>query len=305
MTLHRALADMLRAAREAGRPSFSACSPQQARELLATSCAVLGVGPNVGPVRDLDIPTRGSAIRARLFEPTKPSAGLIVYVHGGGWVLGTFDDYDALSRSLVTRTNCSLLLLDYRLAPEHPFPAGLEDVEDGLDWAAAHRKDLVGSECCLVVAGDSAGGNLATVALAGRTAGDVALQILFYPVVDCDTSTPSYNLPVDNLFLSREDMHWFFRHYASPDLWSSPRISPIRAKSLANLPPTWIATAEYDVLRDEAEAYARRLMAEGVRVWLRRFDGMSHGFVRMMNVVEDAHRAYDDVARVIAERCAS
>jgi acetyl esterase len=100
-------------------------------------------------------------------------------------------------------------------------------------------------------------------------------------------------------------MKWFFRHYAPSDLWPDPRISPLRAPSLAGMPPAWIATAEYDVLRDEAEAYGRRLEAEGVKVWLRRFDGMGHGFVRMMNLVEDANSAFDDVARVIAERCAS
>lgn len=305
MTLHQSLAGMLKAAREAGRPSFSTCSPQQARDLLAASCAALGAGPEVGPIRDLEIPTRGAPVRGRLFQPRTQAAGLIVYIHGGGWVLGAMSDFDALSRSLVARTNCALLLVDYRLAPEHPFPAGLEDVEDAIDWAAAHTTELVGFECCLIVAGDSAGGNLATAALAGRKTDDVALQILFYPVVDCDTTTPSYDLPNDELFLSREDMLWFFRHYAPPDLWPDPRISPLRARSLRGMPPAWIATAEYDVLRDEAEAYAERLEADGVRVWLRRFDGMGHGFVRMMNIVDDAHSAFDAVARVIKERCAS
>jgi acetyl esterase len=305
MTLHRTLAGMLKAAREAGRPPFATCSPQQARDLLAASCAALGVGPEVGPIRDLEVPTRGAPIRARLYQPQTQPVGMIVYIHGGGWVLGTMDDFDALSRSIVARTNCALLLIDYRLAPEHPFPAGLEDVQDAIDWAAAHRNELVGSECCIIAAGDSAGANLATVALAGRSRKDVALQVLFYPVVDCDTNTPSYGLPRDDLFLSREDMQWFFRHYAPSDLWPDPRISPLRAPSLAGMPPAWIATAEYDVLRDEAEAYGRRLEAEGVKVWLRRFDGMGHGFVRMMNLVEDANSAFDDVARVIAERCAS
>jgi acetyl esterase len=304
MTLHQSLAGMLKAAREAGRPPFATCSPQQARDLLAASCAALGIGPDVGPIRDLEIPTRSAPIRARLYQPKTPSAGLIVYVHGGGWVLGTIDDFDALSRSLVAQTNCALLLVDYRLAPEHPFPAGLEDVEDAIDWAAAHRQDLVASKCCLVVAGDSAGANLATVALAGKHRADVVLQVLFYPVVDCDTTTPSYSLPEDELFLSRADMQWFFQHYAPADRWPEPRISPLRAPSLEGMPPTWIATAEYDVLRDEAEAYGRRLEADGVKVWLRRFDGMGHGFVRMMNIVDDAHSAFDDVAQVIAERCA-
>ena len=311
MTLDPALGSLLQAARRAGRPPFSACSPGQARDAFNASCAGLGAGPGVGQVRDLDIPTRGGAVRGRLLRPPGPTnapgntspTGLIVYVHGGGWVVGTLDGFDALARSLVARTGCALLLIDYRLAPEHPFPAGLEDVEDAIAWAVAHRSDFIEPGRPLVVAGDSAGANLATVALAGgRAAGwtwGVALQVLFYPVADCDTATPSYGLPEETLFLTPADMLWFFRHYAPSELWPDPRISPLRAPDLADMPPAWIATAEYDVLRDEAEAYARRLEADGVAVRVRRFGGMGHGFVRMMNHVADAHVAFDDVAHAI------
>ena len=312
MTLHPALAGLLRAAHQAGRPPFSACAPGQARRVFGASCAALGGGPEVGSIRDLDIPTRGGAVRGRLFRPPgspeAQSAGLIVYVHGGGWVVGTPDGFDALARALVVRTECALLLVDYRLAPEHPFPAGLEDIEDAIAWTVAYRDDFIEPGYPLVVAGDSAGANLATVALAeGRASGwtrGVALQVLFYPVADCDTATTSYALPEDTVFLTRADMLWFFRHYAPPELWPDPRISPLRATDLAGLPSAWIATAEYDVLRDEAEAYARRLEADGVAVQLRRFGGMGHGFVRMMNHVADAHAAFDDVANAIAASAA-
>lgn len=308
MSLHPTLAGLLRAAREAGRQPFAACTPEQARESFAASCAAHGAGPAVGAVRDLDIPTRGGAVRGRLIrpasEPSTPAAGLIVYVHGGGWVVGTLDDYGAIARALAARTGCALLMVDYRLAPEHPFPAGLEDVEDAISWVAAHRGDFIAPGRPLVVAGDSAGGNLATVALAaGRAAGwarDVALQVLFYPVADCDTDTPSYGLPDDALFLTRADMLWFFGHYAPEASWADPRISPLRASDLSGLPPAWIGMAEYDVLRDEAEAYARRLTEAGVEVRLRHFDRMGHGFVRMMNHVAEADAAFDDVARAIA-----
>ena len=308
MSLHPALAGLLRTAREAGRPPFSACTPGEARMVFAASCAALGSGPEIGPVRELDIPTRSGAVPGRLLQPKgSPGvspAGLIVYVHGGGWVVGTLDDYATIARALVSRTGCALLMVDYRLAPDYPFPAGLEDVEDAIAWAAVNKAALVEPGRPLIVAGDSAGGNLATVALAAGRAGgwaaDVALQVLFYPVADCDMGTPSYGLSEDALFLTRADMLWFFRHYAPKASWADPRISPLRAPDLAGLPPAWIATAEYDVLRDEAEAYARRLEAAGVAVRLHRYERMGHGFVRMMNQTTDAQAAIDDVAHAIA-----
>ena len=307
MALHAVLAKMLEVNRQAGRPALSAGTPEQARALLSSSCAALGTGPAVGAVVDVRIPTRGGSIGGRLFAPAHAEPGLIIYVHGGGWVIGTLSDFDALARALVARSGRTLLLVDYRLAPEHPFPAGLEDVEDAIRWAFSERSRLAGDGGApLVVAGDSAGANLATVAAAAlKDELDIALQLLFYPVTDCDTDTPCYRAHAEGLFITRADMQWFFRHYAPEQLWADPRISPLRSEALAGVAPAWIATAEYDVLCDEGEAYARRLEAAGVPVELRRYAGVGHGFVRMMNFVDVANEALDDAAAAISRRCAA
>lgn len=304
MPLHPVLFKMLQAGREAGRPAIASCTPAEARALLASSCAALGAGPEVGSVRDLTVPTRSGSIAARLFRPGGKEQGLIVYVHGGGWVLGALDDFEALSRNLTSRSACAVLLIDYRLAPEHRFPAGLEDVEDAIRWAAAHCAQLIGADVPLIVAGDSAGANLATVAVTALAAEiRVALQLLFYPVADCDTDTPSYREHGQGLFISRADMQWFYAHYAPKHQWGDPRISPLRSPDLRGAPPAWIAAAEFDVLHDEAVAYAQRLVAAGVPVRLRRFEGMGHGFARMMNFVDTADRALDEAAAEIRKHC--
>lgn len=302
MPLHPVIEAMLEANRTSGRPAYHEASPVEARSLLAASCAALGKGPEVESVQSLIVPTRTTTIPARLYRvQSGADAGLILYVHGGGWVLGALDDFDALSRVMAARTGCAVLLIDYRLAPEHPFPQGLEDVEDALLWASRHRTQLVGNHVPLVLAGDSAGANLATVALIGlRERIDVACQVLFYPATDCDMERASYRQFAEGLFLSRKDMEWFFRHYAPESMWPDPRISPVRSESLSGLPPTFIATAEYDVLRDEAEDYASRLAAAGVHVELRRVAGMAHGFARMMNLVDAASDALDLTAQFIA-----
>jgi acetyl esterase len=304
MPLHNTLLAMLEAVREAKRPQLSDGTPAAARALLSQSCAALGPGPDVGSVADLKIPTRGGDIPARLFRPKALARGLIVYVHGGGWVLGTLTDFDALSRTLVDRSSCALLLIDYRLAPEFRFPAGLEDVEDSILWASANIHSLIGDDVALVLAGDSAGANLATVAaisLKGKV--DIALQLLFYPVADCDLNTPSYRKYAEGLFITRADMQWFFNHYASDSLWSDARISPLRADDLKGCAPAWIAFAECDVLRDEAEAYAGKLTGAGVDVMAREYAGMGHGFARMMNLVDVANQAVTDAAAVIVRYC--
>lgn len=303
-SLHPILRGMLDDARAANRPQLCEGTPAQSRALLAASCAALGTGPEIGAVSDVKIPTRSSDVTARLFGPKSVPCGLIVYVHGGGWVLGTLTDFDALSRTLVDRSGCALLLVDYRLSPEFPFPSGLEDVEDCILWASKHIEALAGNNVALVVGGDSAGANLATVAAAAlRQRVPIALQLLFYPVTDCDFNTASYVAFADGLFVTRADMRWFFNHYTCEELWPDPRISPLRAADLRGYRPAWIATAEFDVLRDEGEAYAGRLACAGVKVMLRRYAGMGHGFARMMNLVEAADQAVSDAAVVIAQFC--
>lgn len=292
------------AARAANRPALSGGSPQQARDLVASGRGVLGAGPEVGEVSDLTIPTRSGSVPARLYRSKNAEHGLAVYFHGGGWVCGTLDDYDILARNLVHDSDCAVLMVDYRLAPEFAFPAGLEDAEDAIAWAAREVQALTGKRLPLAVGGDSAGGNLATVALNKlRGKVDCALQLLLYPVTDANTERPSYIKYGEGLPLTRSDMQWFFGHYAPKALWADPRISPLQHPSLAGSPPAWIATAEYDVLRDEGEDYARRLKEAGVQVELRRVEGLAHGFARLSNHVEPVADLLKDAGAALTRSC--
>jgi len=251
-------------------------------------------------VRDLDVPTRTGTIPARLLVPHGTLVGVIVYLHGGGWVIGTIDDYVVLGRELAARTGCVVMMPDYRLAPEHPFPAGLEDVEDALVWAST--TDLAGPWAPLVVAGDSAGANLATVAtrrLRGRVA--PVLQVLAYPVTDADFGCPSYEEYATGLPLTRHDMRWFFGHYAPEEVWGSPDVSPLRADDLTGMPDALVVTSEYDVLRSEGEAYAQALSAAGATVSARRYAGVAHGFLRLHHHLDVAREALGDVAAAVTE----
>lgn len=292
------------AARAANRPALSGGSPQQARDLVASGRSALGAGPEVGVVSDITVPTRSGSVAARLFRSRNSEHGLVVYFHGGGWVCGTLDDYDILARNLVHYSDCAVLMVDYRLAPEFAFPAGLEDAEDAITWAAREVETLTGQCLPMVVGGDSAGGNLATVALNNlRDKVDCALQLLLYPVTDTHTGRPSYIEHGEGLPLTRSDMQWFFGHYAPKSMWDDPRIAPLQHPSLAGSPPAWIATAEYDVLRDEGEDYALRLKDAGVQVELRRVEGMAHGFARLSNHVEPVADLLKDAGAALRRHC--
>lgn len=306
MTLHPFIVAMLEQMK--GRPALSAGTPADARAIVAATRAVLGSGPEMAEIRDLKLPTRAGSIQARLYRPQAQSEaepkGLIVYLHGGGWVVGTIDDYDALARTLAAESGCAVLLPDYRLAPEHPFPAGLEDAEDALSYAARHVQALAGRSVPLVVAGDSAGANLATIA-ARRLLGTVELaaQILVYPVADSDFERPSYGAYGRGLPLARQDMIWFFRHYAPEALWSSPDIAALRAGDLSGLPPALVVLAECDVLADEGRAYADTLERAGVPVTRRMVPGVTHGFIRLHNLFDVARQEVAAVARFGASVC--
>lgn len=306
MPLHPFIQSMLAQLAAAGRPAVSAGTPEEGRALVAASRAALGSGPEIRSVEGLRVPTRSGAIEALLLKPEGAPGGLIVYLHGGGWVVGAPRDFEALARLIVARSGCAMLLPDYRLAPDHPFPAGLEDSEDALLFANGHVEVLCGRRVPLAIAGDSAGANLATVA-ARRLKGQVALafQGLFYPVADSDFDRPSYLALSDGMPLSRADMIWFFDHYAPRDRQADPDIAPLRAPDLAGLPPALVITAEYDVLRDEGEAYAERLGQAGVPVRLSRAAGLTHGFARLHNHVDLAEQAVDEMAWAIAQACRS
>jgi acetyl esterase len=235
----------------------------------------------------------------RVFVPRGESRAVLVYYHGGGWVIGSLAEYDTLARILAERTRSAVVLVDYRLAPEHRFPAAVDDARAALVWAIGQREELAVEGAPVVVAGDSAGGNLATVVArhAHRHGlGAVAAQVLVYPVTDSDFDTSTYRSPDNQLLLNRDSMVWFWDNYA-PDaaVRSDPDASPLRAEDLTGLPPAIVATAEFDVLRDEGEAYAARLRDAGVPVEHRRFAGQMHGFFAMVNLLPGSAEAIDFV----------
>src|SRR5215210_6738080 len=230
-------------------------SPEEARAAGAGLVELCGRGPGMARVEDVEL----GSMRLRLFVPNERARGVIVYYHGGGWVLGALDQFDTLARRLAAGTGCAVVLVDYRLAPEHRYPTAVEDAWTALQWTAAGIEEIAGRPVPLIVAGDSAGGCLAAVvAQRSREAGpEIALQVLVYPVTDCDLDRDSYLAPENQLIIGRDAMTWFWDHYApDPGARSRPDASPLRAGSLAGLPPAVVLTAQYDVLRDEGEAYA-------------------------------------------------
>jgi acetyl esterase len=287
--LHPKLVEMLEVARTSGRAAYYESTPQQARESIAASAAALGEGPPVHEVRQIDVPARWGNLPANLYLSGSINKGLIVYLHGGGWCLGTLTDFDALARLLCQQSQCAVLLLDYAIT-----------------WAYKERTVLAGADVPLMVAGDSAGGNLAAVAVNELHQNiPIAKQLLVYPVTDCHFENNSYNQFSKGHLLFKQDMQWFFKHYASPADWPNERISPLRNKNLKVLPPTFIALADHDVLHDEGKLYAQALEANGVEVDLHTYPGMTHGFIRMANLVDVAHQAVCDMAQAAQEACSS
>ncbi|RMD86974.1 MAG: alpha/beta hydrolase, partial [Alphaproteobacteria bacterium] len=248
-------------------------------------------------------PGGAGPIPARIFWPEDPPAGplpLVVFFHGGGFVIGSSRVYARVTGHLANAAAAVVASIDYRLAPEHPFPAAVEDAAAATRWAAATAADLGADPARLVVAGDSAGGNLAAVtALHARDAGGPPLagQVLIYPVTDMASVRPSFEAFGEGLFLERETMRWFAEAYI-PDanLRSDWRVSPLRAPDHRDLPPAYVLTAGLDPLRDEGEAYAEKLRQAGVAVVHRRWEGLIHGFLNMGGVVPEARAALAEIA---------
>lgn len=236
----------------------------------------------------------GRTVPVRSFWPTEDPPGALLYLPGGGWVLGDNDGNDVLARRLALTTGLTVHLVQYSKAPEHPFPAAVEDAAGALAWAARQEPGRP-----LHIAGDSAGANLATVTAIGAREGgpSLASQILLYPATDADFGRDSYGDPVAaTTILPAELMAWFWAQYA-PDLAvrTDPRAAPLRAPDLAGLPPTLLFTAEHDVLRDEGELYAQRLVDAGVEVAHRRFAGQMHGFVSFIGILPAADVAVEAI----------
>lgn len=281
-----------------GAPPLYELTPQEAREATGMITELIGAGPDLPTVEDFSCPTAAGTIAARRYVPAD-AAGTILWIHGGGWVICDLDTHDAVCRLLAVSSGCRVVALDYRRAPEHPFPASLEDCWDALRAVAAENPDAP-----LIIAGDSAGGNMsAACALRARDRGGpkLALQVLICPVIDHDMTTPSYRERGSgpDLFITAKDMEWFWSLYIpDPAARSVPDASPIRAESLANLPPAIVITAEYDPLRDEGIAYAERLQAAGVPVTHLHHDDQFHDFFSFVNLIDAGN---DAVARVGAD----
>jgi acetyl esterase len=240
-----------------------------------------------GRVTDTLIPVAGGTIPARIVRPGAPPRAVIVFYHAGGWVLGGLDECEAEAGALAERTGCAVVCPAYRAAPEYRYPTAVEDAWAALRWTAAHTTqvtgDSTGQQQPLIVAGESAGGNLAAVVArrsAERGGPGVLLQVLIYPVTDSDTSSLSYTDPANQLLLDRDEMVWFWEQYVpDPAARRHPDASPLQAVFLTGVPPAVVLTAEHDVLRDDGELYAMRLVQAGVPVEHRRFAGQIHGFL--------------------------
>ena len=283
----------------ANRPAWHTLSPEAAREAyLAVRPAAQGPRPDGIAVTNRTMPGPGGPLPLRIYRPEKaaPEARLpaLVYAHGGGWVFGNLDSHDVLCATLAIDAGITVVAIDYRLAPEARFPAAFDDTVAALKWVAANGPALGIDPNRLAIGGDSAGGNLAaaTAIWARDNKGPkLRMQLLAYPVTDGVERTESYKLFHEGYGLGGETMEWFFDHYL-PDRnarhdW---RLSPIRAASLANLPPALVVTAGYDPLRDEGRAYAWRLQKEGTVTDLVEFGGMMHGFLSSPMLLHGARR---------------
>ncbi len=236
-------------------------------------------------IDELTYVSHGHTLRARLYRPAGAD-GTILFIHGGGWVVGSLDTHDGSARALAHQARANLLSIEYRKGPEHPFPAAVEDVDTALDWLIAEGARLGLDTSRLVVAGESAGGTLAAVL--ARHARDrgvaVAGYALVYPPTDARMGTQSYRDFATGYYLIADAMVWFYRHYLPPEHLTHPDASPVLATDLAGLPPTYIVTAEFDPLRDEGRAYAARLIEAGNDVTYREIKGAVHGLWVMNGV---------------------
>jgi acetyl esterase len=285
-------------------PPVEQMTPDQARAGLRTRTAALGPVEAVARVEDHRVPVDGGAVTLRCYRPGGDGLlPVLVFFHGGGWVIGDLDTHDGICRSLANAAGCVVASVDYRLAPEHHYPVAAEDAYAATRWVIAEAPRLGVDGRRVAVGGDSAGGNLAAViCLMARERGEpsIAFQLLVYPAVHHAFDTPSYQECAEGYLLTLNGMRWFWGHYlARPEDGRQPHASPLLARDLAGLPPALVITAEYDPLRDEGEAYAARLREAGVSVTLTRYPGMIHGFFRMTNFVDKARDARDEAAAAL------
>jgi acetyl esterase len=292
------VAEVLRKAAESGAPGAETLTPDENRENYEKTCKEqFGPVDLVHSVEDTD----ADGVPVRIYRPTdstEPQRAL-VYFHGGGFVIGSLDTHDGITRALARRADCIVVSVDYRLAPEHPYPAALEDCWTATKWVIANAEKLGIDPDRIGVGGDSVGGTLATiVARKGRDAGTpFAVQLLIYPVTSSRQDAPSYSMYAFGYGLTRDAMAWYWQQYIGDhDGSTDPDISPAALQDLRRMPRSIVITAEADILRDEGESYAQRTFLAGVDTEGYCYDGMIHGFLRMAGVVDRSNQALSEIA---------
>jgi acetyl esterase len=296
---------VFKAFQEAGRPAYETISPTEARKLYLNARVVTNPEPpELKSVQPLAIPSPHGSVPARLYTPktlrqTNGLAPCLVFFHGGGWVIGDLDSHDVACRKLADEGQLLVVSVDYRLAPEHKFPAAVDDAVAATRWIAENAKQLGVDAARLVVGGDSAGGNLAAVvAISARddNGPPIAGQVLIYPATDFSMTHSSHREPETSILLTHAAIRWFSDHYLNgPADAHDWRASPARAKKLAGLPPAYVLTAGADPLRDEGDEYARLLKEAGVPVTYRHFPGQFHGFFTMGKLLQQANVAASEI----------
>ena len=297
----RALLDQMAGS---GRPPLHRQSVAQARDFhIEDAPALNGPAVAVAAVADRVVPGPAGELPVRVYTPEgEPPFPIVVFFHGGGWVVGTLDTYDPLCRALAAAVPAVVVSVDYRLAPEHRWPAAVEDAYAATEWASRNAAALGGAQHRLAVAGDSAGGNLAAVvALGARDRGGpaIAFQLLVYPVLDAAADTGSWGEFAEGFYLTAAGMRWYWDHYLGGADGGAPDASPSRAAFVGGLPPALVIGAEYDILRDEGEAYAARLHEAGVAATASRYAGVVHGFFRWRAVTGAADAALQEAAAAL------
>jgi acetyl esterase len=305
VTLDPDAAAVFKAFQDAGRPAYESVSPAEAREFYLQARFVSNPEPpELQSIEPLAIPSPAGSIPARVYTPVKlrktnDLAPCLVFFHGGGWVIGNLDSHDVVCRKLADEGQLIVISVDYRLAPEHKFPAAVDDAVAATAWIAGHAKQLGIDASKLMIGGDSAGGNLAAVvAISARDGNGPALagQVLIYPAVDFAMKHASHREPETSVLLTHSVIKWFTGLYLNSTADSNDwRASPARATTLAGLPRAYVLTAGADPLRDEGDEYAERLRQAGVAVTYRHFPGQFHGFFTMGRLLQQANVAASDI----------
>jgi|CZKS01.1.fsa_nt_gi acetyl esterase len=305
--LDPAVRQLLEAAEAEGNPPLESFSPEEARKLAIESLKTAGGTPEpVRSIENLRIPGPDCEIPIRVYTPDAPAPRpALVYFHGGGWVVCDLDTHDVVCTAIAHRAGAVVIAVDYRLAPEHKFPAAVTDSYAATAWVASNVTKLGIDPKRISVGGDSAGGNLAAVVSLKSRDEDgpaIALQVMVYPATDLSSfDTPSYQEFGENHYLTKSEMEWFRQHYLrSMEDARDPHASPLLASDLSRLPPVLIITAECDPLRDEGEAYAKRLANDGVPVTYTCYPGMIHPFFSLSGAIPQAFDAIQQVANAVA-----